>query len=503
MSYGESVPPVLLGRTEPRIWTPPLRELTPATSYGFDLIEFGRLVVGVELDPWEVWLSIHAGELLADGRPRFRTVLALVARQNGKSTWARVLILYWMFLDLIDMPPGSAPFILATSTDRSYAKKFWQATVELVQLNPMLRHEMGKVRLTIGEESLTSSRGVEYGFAANNAAAGRSRTVHRALIDEVREHANLDAWGSISNAMNAVPYGQVVCISNQGDDTAVLLDMLRDPALAFIETGDGDPRLGLFEWSSPAGADPTDLEALAAANPNLGRRVDLEALIGAARRAKRAGGEELAAFRTEVMCQRVARLDPAIDPESWAAAGTSTPIDLAEHRLRVALMLEVSLDESHATLIAAAVVDGVTHVDVVAAWDSVSEVRRMLRGVVGQVRPGRFGWLPNGPTAALIADLAEDPRSGWPPRGVELTPITAETAAVCMALPSLVAAGEVRHPRDPMLDAHVERAQRIRRADTWVFGRRGVGPVDGCYALAGAVHLARTMPPPRPPLVAL
>src|SRR6266436_3343390 len=293
-SSASGAPTVTLGRTEPRIWTPPLVELTPATSYGFDLIEFGRLVVGIDLDPWEVWLSIHAGELLADGRPRFRTVLALVARQNGKSTWARVLILYWMLLDLIDMPPGSQPFILATSTDRSYAKKFWSATVELMQAHPLLRYEVGKVRLSIGEESLTSSRGVEYGFAANNARAGRSRIVHRALIDEVREHANLDAWGSISYAMNAVPYGQVVCISNQGDDTAVLLDMLRDPALAYIETGDGDPRLGLFEWSAPPGSDPTDLDALACANPNLGRRVDTDALLGAARRAKRAGGEELA-----------------------------------------------------------------------------------------------------------------------------------------------------------------------------------------------------------------
>ena len=503
MSYGDASGNAPRGSVTPRLWTPPLVELTPATSYGYDLIDFARDVLGIELDPWERWLATHMCELLPDMRPRFRIVLALVARQNGKSTLARCLILYWMFVDLIDMDIGDKPFVVATSTDRSYAKKFWSATDEMIRRTPLLLPEAGKTRLTIGEEAIVTSGGVEYGFAANNGSAGRSRTVHRALIDEVREHKSLDAWGAIKGAMNAVPYGQVVCISNQGEDDAILLDTLREPALSYIETGEGDPRLGLFEWSAPDGAEPTDVAALAQANPNLGNRVDLESLLGDAGRAMRAGGSELAIFRTEVMCQRVARLDPAIDPGAWEAAGTSTLPDLAEHRLRVALCLDVSIDETHATLMAAAVIDGVTYVDVVAAWDSISEVRKAIRLTVARVRPARFGWLPHGPAAALVADLAADRRASWPPRGMELTPITADTAAVCMALPGLVTAGAVRHARDPMTDAQVDRAARIRRGDTWVYGRRGVGPVDAVYALAGAVHLARTMPAPRPPLVLL
>src|SRR3546814_149132 len=88
-----------LGRTEPRLWTPPLRELTPETSYGYDVIDFARDVLGEPLDPWEEWLVTHAGELLDDGRPRFRTVLAIVARQQGKSHVLRVLILFWLFVE--------------------------------------------------------------------------------------------------------------------------------------------------------------------------------------------------------------------------------------------------------------------------------------------------------------------------------------------------------------------------------------------------------------------
>ena len=142
------------------------------------------------------------------------------------------------------------------------------------------------------------------------------------------------------------------------------LRKLRGAALDYIETGVGDPRIGLLEWSAPDGCDPADPAALAASNPNLGRRVDPDALMGAALRAKAAGGQELSDFRTEVLCQRVRLLDPAIDPDRWDACGTATPLDLAEHRDRVVCALDVSLDGSHASLIAAALIDGKIHVEV-------------------------------------------------------------------------------------------------------------------------------------------
>jgi hypothetical protein len=58
----------------------------------------------------------------------------------------------------------------------------------------------------------------------------------------------------------------------------------------------------------------------------------------------------------------------------------------------------------------------------------------------------------------------------------------------------------VQHPRDPMLDLHVRAAGKQRTAGRWVFRRGPKTPVDGAYALAGAVHLARTMTGARPPL---
>lgn len=503
---GETPPTSPVGCTEPRLWTPPLRPLTPETSYGFDLIQFAE-DIGTPFDPWQRWLSIHVGELLPDGRPRFRTAVVLVARQNGKTLWARTLILYWLYIEHIAL-------VLGTSTDRQYAKRAWKATLDYAQAHDVLKWETGIPRLTIGEESMPVLAGkddpskpgrrvAEYVFAANNGAAARSLTVHRWLCDEVREHKDLACWNAASNAMNAVRDAQIIAVSNQGDDGSVLLDMLRDPAEEYITSGVGDPRLGLFEWSAPAGCEPTDLIALAQANPNLGHRLDPDALIAAGRRAATAGGIELAGHRTEVLCQRVQLLDPAVDPELWAAGGTDDMPDLADYRRSVACVLDVSLAGDHATLVAAAEIDGVTYADVVRAWAGpgcTTAVRADLPGIIGTVQPRVIGWLPSGPAAELTADLTAKPRAGWPPRGVKLVEITNELPAVCMALPGLLRGGQLKHNRDPLLAQHVSGAQRLYRVDRWVFGRRGRGPVDGLYALAGAVHLARTLPPPPPPL---
>lgn len=476
-------------------------ELTPETSFGFDLIEFAE-DIGMPLDPWEQWAAIHLGELLPDGRPRFRVVLILVARQNGKTYLSKVLSLYWMFIDEV-------PLVLGTSTNRDYAKSVWQELCEFVTDHPMLSAELGPkpVWSAAGSEMLITAAGSRYKIAATNRRAGRSLTVHRLMLDELREHANWSAWNAATNAMNAVRDGQAVAISNQGDDTSVVLDSLHGSAMEFIETGRGDWRLGLMEWSSPRGADPTDLAALAMANPNLGRRIDPDALVGAGLRAKIAGGKELAGYRTEVMCQRVHLLDPAVDPDQWERRGTDRPADLARHRRRVALCVDVALDGSHATVAAAAVLeDKRVHLEVVAAWEGfgcTKALREDLPGLVARLKPRVIGWFPAGPAAAVAADLADRGHRGWPPRRVAVEEIRGDVAPVCMGFADAVTAGDIVHPKDPMLDQHVGAAQRLWRGDVWVFGRKGASPIDGAYAAAGAVHLARTLPPAPSEFVAL
>lgn len=491
----------MLGSTTPRLMTPPLVTgppgpcpcgacaLTRPTSYGFAVIDFARDFLGRPLDPWQELAAIHGGELLPDGRPRFRIVLILVARQNGKTELLVVLSLFWQFVE-------AQPLILGTSTKLDYAKESWFKAIKLARKTAALDalRPARWTREANGEQESWSTEEARYKIAPANAEGGRSLTINRLIMDELRQHRSYEAWDAAEPA--ASPFdAQIWALSNAGDDRSVVLNEYRDEALQYIETGTGDPRLGLLEWSAPEYADPTDPAAIAMANPNVGRRgTDMETLLAAARRAVRKGGKALSGFKTERMCIRVKALDPAVDTDAWR--GGLVVGDLSAVRNRVALLFDVAPDEQHATLTAAAVLpDGKVRVEPVAAWDDMRVMRRELAGRVARVRPQAFGWLPGGPAVAYAALLRKRP--GWPPAGVKIEEIKGvETSAVCMGFAEAVKAGQVLHSGDPLQDAHVEGAEKLYKAGgLWVFARSS-GHCDAAYAAAGAVHLARTLPPP-------
>jgi hypothetical protein len=484
----------ILGRTEPRLWTPPLRELTPATSYGYAVVDFARDVLGEPLDEWQQWLVVHAGELLTDGRPRFRQVLVIVARQGGKTHLLKVLSLFWLFVE-------NWPLVVGMSTNLAYAMESWLKAVELAETTPALAELVDTVRLANGEQQMTTVHRARYKVAASNRRGGRSLSIDRLILDELREHHDWSAWNAAVPAMNARPKAQVFAISNQGDDSSVVLESLRSSALRWIDVGEGDLRLGLFEWSAPDGCELDDVEALAQANPNAGRRVHWDDLLGPARRAKAAGGEEEAGFRTEILCQRVRLLDPAIEPAGWRRCCDVG--DLAAARSRLAACIDLTPDGLHATLAAAAVLDDDrVRVEVVAEWTgpgAAPALERDLLGWVERLKPQTLGWFPAGPAAAVAAKLADrrkDGVRGWPPRGVTVAEVRGEVAAACMHFGKEVAAGSLAHSGQGGLDAQVAGAERARRGDGWVFTRRA-GPVDSVYAVAGAAFLARTLPTKR------
>jgi phage terminase large subunit-like protein len=187
------------GSVQPRLSTPPLIQgsagpcgcgcaLTTETSYGFDVIDFAKRVLKEPLDPWQEWLVIHAGELLPDGRtPRFRQVLVLVARQNGKTHVLKVLSLFWLYIERVGL-------VLGTSTNLDYAKESWEKAVTLAEDTPALTREIKSVRRANGEQTLTVAGNGRYKIAASNRRGGRSLTVHRLIMDELREHHD---WSSL------------------------------------------------------------------------------------------------------------------------------------------------------------------------------------------------------------------------------------------------------------------------------------------------------------------
>jgi hypothetical protein len=502
----------ILGSIVPRLWTPPLVTgppgpcgcgcaLTPETSYGFLAVEFVESKLGRFCYPWQRWLNIHAGELTDEDIPRFRQVISTVGRQSGKTRGVEDLSLFWIFEE-------KQPSILGTSTLLKYAKKPWMSAFLTACASKELRKHLGAdprrkaMRKQSGEEVWWTVDGSEYAVAASNAEGGRSMSNTRVIADEFAKQYNYDAYGAAYYSMDAFENAQYFALTTP-DPKGVPYRDLRGAALEYIRTGEGDPTLGLFEWSMPVGADPRDPLNLAMANPTMnrpgGKRGDR--LLNQARAAVAKGGELLRTFSTEVCCMQVDDIDAPINLTSWRHrcldVGTMDAV-----RSRVALLFDVALSLRHATLYAAAeLADGRIRIEPVQAWEGIGCVDRAVRdlpALVGRVRPKLFGWLPFGPAAAAGAKLSSTRLGVWPPRGVTVQEIRGELTQVCMGFSQLVDAGQIAHSADPLLDADIEAAAKLPRGDGWVFTRRGEGDCDALYAAAGAAWLAQTLDPTLP-----
>lgn len=473
-----------------------MRKLTPRTSYGYAVIWFAATVLQAPLDPWQQWVVIHLGELLDDGRPRFRQALVIVARQNGKTHLCKVLALFWMFVE-------RWPLVFGTSTDLEQAKEAWEAAVELAEETPALSGKLNArhKRIGNGQQVFWTVDRSRYKIGAANRKGGRGKSIDRAIGDELREQHDWEAYNAAYNAMNARHKAQVVYITNMGDSRSVVLNSLRKDAIESLD-GDLERPVAIFEWSAPPGSHPMDPAAHAAANPQYGRRMDPDVILSAARRVSKPGAdpEELAGFLTEMLCMGVDQLDPAIDPAAWERCADPGPLDTVD-RAGLAACVDVSPNLQRATLAAAQVLeDGRVRVETLAEWsgpDTLTRLRAELPNWVRLVRPRALGWYPGGPAATLDADLRDRRKEGrhaWPPRGVSVAEIKADAPAVCMGFAALVSQGTVAHSGQQLLTAQVEQAEKLWKQDRWVLTRRGAGGVDAVYAAAGAAHLARTLP---------
>ena len=281
---------MIQGKEQPRIFTPPLRELTPETTHGFAAIAFAENLMGIKLFPWQEWLLKHALELNEDGTYRFRYVIILVGRQNGKSLLLLVLALWHLFAK-------GSPEVIATAQDLSRAEAAWKEALDWCEADEELASLIGYVNRgnhklfeVEPDEEIPHVR--KYRVASAGRRGGRGFSGDLVLMDELREHQNWETWGAVTNTMNARPWGQAWAFSNAGDMLSIVLRYLRAQAHKNLGWPDGDaekdilgeenPELdefiaqmgganmtGFFEWSSDPKSARTDIEQLAQSNPSM------------------------------------------------------------------------------------------------------------------------------------------------------------------------------------------------------------------------------------------
>ena len=309
----------VLGKTEPRIWTKPLRKLTPKTTLGYSAIQYAVTVMNMTLDPWEEWALIHILEIVGNletgnWRFRFRTVVVEVARQNGKTTLSKIIASY--FLNVLGVQS-----IFGTSLSLEKAEEVWDAVVLEQESNPLLVGEIDTVARRNGGKKLILKGNRVYKVGAPTRRAGRGDSNDLVLLDELREQRDWETWSAAAASTVAKPRGLILCFTNAGDPDSIVLREVRSKAIAKIEGTKAKDfggnvnadALGLFEWSAPEKAETDDVKALAQANPALGYgRLTIDALM-----ANRETFPE-SKFRAECMCQQVETILPEPFPEgAW------------------------------------------------------------------------------------------------------------------------------------------------------------------------------------------
>lgn len=524
-----------LGSEVPRIFTPPLRKLTPETSLGYDVITFARDVLEVSLFPWQMWLLIHMLELREDGTLRFATVVVLVARQNGKSTLSQVLALWFMMR-------WGWPLILGTAQDLDLAEEVWEGAVEILEEDDELKEHVKKIFRVNGKKSLALTNGTRWKVKAANRKAGRGLSGNLILLDELREQQNWEAWGAITKTTMAQTLSLVLALSNAGDVTSVVLRYLRmmahraigDPdgichaeELAaptvvdvddFADEDDGlevedleqdEDTLGLFEWSAPPGCDVRDRDGWAMANPSMNHPNGIpERNVASACRT-----DPEWVFRTEVLCQwSDGTLVGPFPPGSWDK-GINETIKDADGTLRLAegngivgkvrACVDMSADRSMTYIAFAGYrADGAPQVEIVAQrrgseWvkDWLMERRTRIVEVTGQTN--------SAPISDTMDDLDTSRKFTIPVVKWARGDLMAAHGITFDAVRDEV----VRHNPQPVLDIAAATAVLKKMGDGHVIDRQA-SPADAAplAAFEGALwlllrHTLQPPPPPPPPQV--
>lgn len=354
------------GSTEARVFTPPLRELTPYTSLGFACVEYANTVMRKKLYPWQEWALIHAleivGELKGHWRFRFRTVLFLISRQNGKTVLSEVIASF--FLNMLCVTS-----VFGTSLSLDKAEEVWEAVVQDQETIPALSADLQRVGRTNGSKKLVLKGNRAYKVGAPTRRAGRGDSNDLVMLDEIREQRDWETWSAAAASTNAKPNGMIVCFSNAGDPDSVVLRQLRETAISSIDGTQArdfggsvdDSALGLFEWSAPDGADTDDMEALAQANPALGYGYLTEKALLSNRQTFPENK-----FRSECMCQQVETILPQPFPDGTWDAGIDVMSKIAPES-DVYFGIDVSQDRKWTSIgVCGLREDGNYHIEVVA-----------------------------------------------------------------------------------------------------------------------------------------
>jgi phage terminase large subunit-like protein len=269
----------LRGATKPRLQSVPLKGKNK-----LDDVKQLCEIIKMPLLPWQEHVLKDMLTVDAKGKWIRKTNLLLIARQNGKTHLARMLIL----AHLIKWETN----VLIMSSNRSMALDTFRQVTDILENNDHLKGFVKQIRYANGTESIEMLNGTRLDVVAATRDGSRGRSVNGLLfIDEVREISE-EGFRAATPVTRAHANSHTLLCSNAGDAFSTVLNDLRERAISYPPKS-----FGFYEYSAPQYCKIDDRNAWAMANPSLGYTITEEALEEAI------ATSPIENTRTETLCQ--------------------------------------------------------------------------------------------------------------------------------------------------------------------------------------------------------
>ena len=250
----------LRGATKPRLQSIPLKGKNK-----LDDVKQLCEIIQMPLLPFQEYVLKDMLTVDKTGAWVRKTNLLLIARQNGKTHLARMLILAHLL-------KWDSKNILIMSSNRSMALDTFRQVAAVLESNDHLKGFVKQIRHANGTESIEMLDGTRLDVVAATRDGSRGRTADFLYIDELRE-VNEEGYRAAIPTTRARPNSQTLLTSNAGDAFSLVLNGMRERAL------ENPPKsFGFYEYSAPQYCKVTDRSGWAMANPALGYTITEEAL---------------------------------------------------------------------------------------------------------------------------------------------------------------------------------------------------------------------------------
>lgn len=224
------------------------------------------------MEPWQVFMTcaLFGWKRKKDNTRRFRRLLLLVPRKNGKSAWAAAIGLYML---VADGEHGAEVYSGAT-TEKQAWEVFRPARLMAIKRPDMCAH----YGLGVNASNLHVLKN-ESRFEPLIGKPGDGASPSLAIVDEYHEHDTDQMFDTMETGMGAREQPLMLVITTAGDNISGPCYQMQDEAQKMLEgTRHDDETLALI-YGCDEGDDWTDPAILQKANPNWGVSVGSDFLL--------------------------------------------------------------------------------------------------------------------------------------------------------------------------------------------------------------------------------